>query len=223
MAAQAYFDKSVDKLDPPRGCLSRDDHPASGDFSNIDPKNPAEVAELQFRYDYVLDTMVELGKLTPEQRASAELKTPPKPNKIVNKKHRADDQTVYLEQMVVDELSRNGMNMSEVIRSGWKIYTTFDRKLIDAAVKAVQDKSIGMGPRSSWTPGTQVGLVSIDPTTGKVRAIYGGDGTRSTERRQPGHAAGGIDVQGLHARRSPRGGVEERQRRDQPAQPVRQP
>jgi membrane peptidoglycan carboxypeptidase len=180
MASQSYFHRSVKDLTLAEGIYLATIIQQPERFSNVDPKNAEEVAVLQGRFDYVLDTMVELGKLTPERRAAADLKVPPKPFPLaVTKNRRVNDQTQYLMTMVTDELERNGIQMDEVRRAGWKIYTTFDSDLINKAVNAVQDKDIGMGPRKSWPTGTQVGLVAIEPKTGKVRAIYGGDGTRS--------------------------------------------
>jgi 1A family penicillin-binding protein len=72
----------------------------------------------------------------------------------------------------------------------WKVHTTFDPVLQDAAETAVRD-----GLRRLGTPGLQAALVAIDPSTGDVRAVVGGSDFAVTpfnramrSRRQPGSA-----------------------------------
>jgi membrane peptidoglycan carboxypeptidase len=75
--------------------------------------------------------------------------------------------------MVLAELRERDPGGPDPAKAGYRITTTFDKKMIDQAVASVHDV---LGPRSTWTKDTQVGLVSLDPTTGEVKAIYGGDG-----------------------------------------------
>jgi membrane peptidoglycan carboxypeptidase len=124
----------------------------------------------------VLDGLVELGRLTPEARAAVTFETP---KRLARPVRRENDQTIYLEQMVRAELARNGRDFAEISRGGYKIYTTFDRGLIEEAKKAVHGREVGTGPRSEWPKRTEIGLVSLDPRTGAVRAVYGGNGKRA--------------------------------------------
>lgn len=70
----------------------------------------------------------------------------------------------------------------------WRVHTSFDRTLQDAA-----EKALSAGLKRLGKPGLEGALVAIDPTTGDVLAMVGGgDYTRSTfnrathARRQPG-------------------------------------
>ena len=72
----------------------------------------------------------------------------------------------------------------------WRVQTSFDRHLQDAAEKAVAS-----GLQRLAKPGLEAALVALDPTTGDVLAMVGGgDYARSTfnrvthARRQPGSA-----------------------------------
>jgi penicillin-binding protein 1A len=72
----------------------------------------------------------------------------------------------------------------------WQVSTTFDRKLQDAAERAVQG-----GLRALGIEGLQAALVAMDPDTGDVLALVGGRDAvefpfdRATKaRRQPGSA-----------------------------------
>ena len=72
----------------------------------------------------------------------------------------------------------------------WHVQTSFDRRVQDAA-----EKALAAGLQRLGKPGLEGALVAIDPTTGNVLAMVGGgDYTRSTfnrathGRRQPGSA-----------------------------------
>src|SRR5664279_4107079 len=116
--------------------------------------------------------MALLGKISPQGASTYKTKFPAVV-KQVRPKTKEDDQTAYLTQMVRAELKADGHPADEVAQKGYRITTTFDKKMMDQAVASVHQ---ALGPRRTWPKGTQVGLVTIDPATGAVRAIYGGDG-----------------------------------------------
>jgi membrane peptidoglycan carboxypeptidase len=64
-----------------------------------------------------------------------------------------------------------GISKDEVEKRGLAIVTTFQQKLVVAGAKAVKDQLLSVKGRPKTI---QAGLVTIDPKTGAVRAIYGG-------------------------------------------------
>ena len=192
-AARAYFGKNA-TLDPkhPDATISLQQaaylagiidgpsqyEPQSSDSATTKAKRKALAKQ---RYDYVLDGLVQLKVISQADR-DGKLAAMPDPipyQPQVARSGQVDDQTVYLKQMVRAELSSLGFKQEDIDTGGYNIYTTFDKDLMDQAVKSVQQT---LGPRTvkgkpNWPAGTQIGLTSIDPTTGAVRAIYGGDGT----------------------------------------------
>ena len=122
--------------------------------------------ELEGRWEYVLDGMVEQGWLTPKQRRNAEF---PKIKKQ-KAKDRLGGQTGFLLTMVEQQLAELGFDETEIQRGGLRITSTFDRKAQRAATAAVRK----VGP-TSGTEGLRIGLAAVRPGTGEVVAIYGGE------------------------------------------------
>lgn len=122
--------------------------------------------ELEGRWEYVLDGMVEQGWLTPKQRNNAEF---PKIKKQ-KAKDRLGGQTGFLLTMVEQQLAELGFDETEIQRGGLRITSTFDRKAQRAATAAVRK----VGP-TTGTEGLRIGLAAVRPGTGEVVAIYGGD------------------------------------------------
>jgi membrane peptidoglycan carboxypeptidase len=198
-AARAYFGKNA-TFDPKRPDASLSlqqaaylagiiDGPELYDYDSTDSAavKSARTARAKARYDYVLDGMVTLGVISQADRNGKYAKMPiPNPKAQPQATGQVDDQTGYMTQMVRSELTDLSATHPELAPSmidkgGYNIYTTFDKSLTAQAVKSVQDT---LGPRTikgkpNWPAGTETGLTAIDPTTGAVRAIYGGDGKRS--------------------------------------------
>jgi membrane peptidoglycan carboxypeptidase len=91
---------------------------------------------------------------------------------------------------MVREEARNRAQYSqkEIDTGGLRITTTFDKDLVDQAVKSVDET---LGPRRSWPKGTQVALAAVDHRNGAVKAIYGGDGKRQTNAAAQDNAQAG--------------------------------
>jgi len=121
--------------------------------------------DLEARWGYVLDGMVEQGWLTPKERRQAEY---PKIKKQ-KAKDRLGGQTGFLLTMVQQQLVELGFDETEIQGGGLRITSTFDRQAQRAATAAVRK----VGPQSG-TEGLRIGLASVRPGTGEVVAIYGG-------------------------------------------------
>jgi membrane peptidoglycan carboxypeptidase len=172
-ASQAWFGKDVSRLGVSEGAF------LAGIINGPNLYDPlagkASATRAQQRWAYVLDGMVTEGWLTPADRAKQVF---PKVRPVVVPTGRKpEDQRQYLLDMVVAEAQDKADLSDDAVRTrGLRIVTTFDRKMIAEAVAAVADV---LGPRKEWKRGTQAALATVDPATGAVKAIYGGDGSRS--------------------------------------------
>ncbi len=173
-ASQGYFHKDVTKLTPSEGSF------LAGIINGPSLYDPASgaaaAAQAKDRWTFVADGMAKEGWVTPEVRATMKFPVVQPPKAAAKK--AADDQTGYLLQMVRNELVnvKHLYTDQQLDTGGLRIVTTFDRRRIAEAVHSVQKM---LPPRKKWPAGTQVALASIDPRTGAVVAIYGGDGNRS--------------------------------------------
>jgi membrane peptidoglycan carboxypeptidase len=162
-AAQAYYNKDVTNLTPAEGAYlaAAIQVPTyAGDLS----VNGAQ-AYMQARWRYVVNGMVQMRTISPQQAATMKFPTPEK------QKHKsifAGDKG-YMVSQAKAELRRMGYTDNQINMGGLKVRTTFDKNLMDAAKQAVED-NIPAGTSKK----VMAGLVSIDPSTGEVNAFYGG-------------------------------------------------
>lgn len=164
-ATQAYFgDKTdVSELTVSQGAFLAGiiNAPEIADPRDSDTEN----ARAQRRWGVVLDAMVEETWLDQATRSSLEF-----PKVVKEQSSVTVGQNGYLRDMVVAEaLEEHGLDEDDLKTGGYKIVTTFDKKMVNAAVKAVKT----MLPKDK-PKGVNIGLSSIDPSSGAVRAIYGG-------------------------------------------------
>ncbi|WP_170180597.1 transglycosylase domain-containing protein [Actinomadura pelletieri] len=164
-AAKAYYGKDVSKLTPAEGAYLAAAIQQPSKFS--DPTG-AQRASAEQRWRSVLNNMVRDGSLTSAEASSMTFPAP-------RKQHITDilkGQKGYMVNVAKKELiERRGYSEDELNRSGLKITTTFDRRLMDALRRSVnQNTPEGMSTK------IRTGAVSVDPSTGQVLAFYGGRG-----------------------------------------------
>jgi membrane peptidoglycan carboxypeptidase len=160
-ASQAYFRKDASELTTSQAAVLAAIVRSPGGYA---PENNKD--RLVGRWEYVLDGMVLMGNLTPEERA--ELKFPKIAKKVTADRLGGD--TGYLVEMVRKELGELGYSEDEIARGGYKVVTTFDQEAQAHAREAVED----LGPQSG-TEGLRIGIAAVKPDNGEVVAIYGGD------------------------------------------------
>ncbi|TYB45626.1 transglycosylase domain-containing protein [Actinomadura chibensis] len=164
-AAKAYYGKDVSELTPAEGAYLA---AAIQQPSNFADPTGARRGYAEQRWHSVLGNMVRDGALSSAQSATLAFPTP--------RKERLTDvlkgQKGYMVNVAKKELvERRGYSEDEINRSGLKITTTFDRRLMDALKQAVtQNAPSGMSQK------IRTGAVSVDPATGQVLAFYGGRG-----------------------------------------------
>jgi membrane peptidoglycan carboxypeptidase len=159
-ASIAYFGVPVSELDVTQGAVLAS---VIKSPSGLSPEE--NLSGLKARWSYVLDSMVELGDITQEQRDSAQF-----PEIVAFKQtDRLGGQVGFLLTAVEQQLIAQGYDQEEIQRGGLKVISSFDRKAQRAAQRAVKEQ----GPTSE-TAGLRIGLAAVKPGTGEVLAMYGG-------------------------------------------------
>lgn len=181
VAAQTYFDKPAKELEYQESALLAT---IINSPTFYDPYAEGAEARITPRFHYVLDGMVKSGAITAEQRAEWEDKLPKVAKLKENNRYKGTKG--YLMRLVETEMDDLSFSEQLVKGGGLRIVTTFDykkQKAAVAAVKQVQPKGLKE---------LHTALVSIQPGTGAVRALYGGpDNVKSpynwaTAGTQPG-------------------------------------
>ena len=195
-ASQAFFGKELKNITVPEAAL------LAALIRNppyYDPyRHPERALE---RRNLVLDGMVEMGTVTQEQADRAKAT----PLKLASPNVEASE-APYFVDLVRDTLIAK-YNEKDVNENAYRIYTTLDPKLqnaaaeaiavgmkeVDAQVKKLRTHTVIKGKGKSAQketlvrpgPEAQVALVAIDPHTGEVLALAGG---RNYSMSQLNHA-----------------------------------
>lgn len=159
-AAQMYFGKSASELSLAESAMLAGIPKGPTYYS---PYNNMEKAK--DRQKIVLNSMVETGDITEVQADEAydeNLDIKPKSQPKTNE--RASYFRDYIESVVINEL---GIDKAKLEHGGLNIYTTIDMKMQESAEEIIAKK---MDTNSDL----EVGLISIDPRNGYVKAMVGG-------------------------------------------------
>jgi membrane peptidoglycan carboxypeptidase len=178
-AAKAYFNKPVEQLDVAEGALlaALVQRP-----SGLDPAVNAEGAAE--RWNWVLDGMVEIGALSPQDRAAQQF-----PPTVPPEQSRSQDQpsgpSGLIERQVTKELL-DLFNIDEqtLNTQGLQVTTTIDTKAQKAAEEAVSKYLEGQDADM------RAAVVSVDPHNGAVKAYYGGTDANGFDFAQAGLPTG---------------------------------
>ncbi|WP_240506184.1 transglycosylase domain-containing protein [Thermoactinospora rubra] len=161
-AAQAYFGKDVGELTVAEGAYLAAVIQQPSRFA--DPRG-AGLQAARDRWKSVVDAMVQIGALSPEEAARQAFPALAKPKKPFGLKGQAQ----YMVDQVRAELNRRGYSDEAINGGGLKIVTTFDKSLMAAAERAVKAVLPEDTPKQ-----VRAGLAAVDPATGEVVAFYGG-------------------------------------------------
>src|SRR5215467_2679372 len=181
-AAQAYFGKDLKDITLPEAALLAGlvQRP-----SYLSPYRHPERA--QERRNLVLEAMVETGSITRDQADAAKAT----PLKLAPQNVEASD-APYFVDLIRDQLITK-YGDEDLNSGGYRIYTTLDPALqqaaaqavdvglkeVDGQVKKLRTKRVKVGKNKFETkvvpgPIPQVALVALDPHTGEVLALVGG-------------------------------------------------
>ncbi|MFH9858721.1 transglycosylase domain-containing protein [Streptomyces sp. NPDC017202] len=185
-AARAYFDKDAIKLNEGecaflaatlKGATYYDPAGATSIDASATPEANRKRALTQMQD--TLDKMVEYKHLDAAKRAT--FTTLPK---LENPRSNTQlsGQTGYLVDLangyVITHSKETGITQDKLQQGGYSIYTTFDKnkvKQLEKAVSAVQKANIKPKERPDTDTHVQFGGASVNPATGAIEAIYGGE------------------------------------------------
>ncbi|HEX3547219.1 MAG TPA: transglycosylase domain-containing protein [Mycobacterium sp.] len=178
-AAKAYFDKPVEQLTVSEGALlaALIQRP-----SGLDPAvNPKGAAK---RWNWVLDGMVEVGALSPTDRAAQVF-----PQTVPPEQARAANQTTGPNGLIERAVQRELLELFNIDEQtlntqGLQITTTIDPKAQKAAEDAVSKYLEGQDADM------RAAVVSVDPHNGAVKAYYGGSDPNGFDFAQAGLPTG---------------------------------
>jgi len=86
-----------------------------------------------------------------------------------------------INDLVVKGISKDAATTA-VYNYGYKIYTTMDSKMQAAMDSVYKNKAYFPGGKNSVGESPQSSMVVVDPSTGQVRALYGGSGQKKVDR-----------------------------------------
>ncbi len=165
-AAKAFFDVEAKDLDLRQSAVLAT---VLNNPSKYDPANGKQARQdLKARYDYVLSSMADTGAISAGQADRAQRRLPKFPK--IQAESQFGGQRGHVLTMVRDELVRLGFTEDEIEGGGLRVTTTFSKKAMDAAEQGVLEaKPEGFGDKF-----LHIGVASVEPGTGAVRGIYGG-------------------------------------------------
>ncbi|MEV7196671.1 transglycosylase domain-containing protein [Streptomyces sp. NPDC093510] len=172
-AAQAYYGVDAKKLTVDQGAYLAAllQAPSQYDWQAATPTGRKLV---KARWNYVLDNMVEEGWLDSGKREAMKFPVPDDPKAPPGR----EGQIGYLVEEAKREVLRNsGLSEAEFAAGGYTITLNIDPKKQKQLEKAVDAKLNDKLDRkkNKADARVQAGAASVDPKTGKVLAMYGGE------------------------------------------------
>jgi membrane peptidoglycan carboxypeptidase len=182
-AARAYFNTDAKDLNPSqcaflagvlKGATLYDPAGATSIDSSATPENNTK--RITQRWSWILDQEVKYHHMSAAERAKY-TKLPEWQNPHSNS--QLGGQIGYLVDLANGYVINN-TNISEqdLQRGGYEIHTTFDKKKVhelETAVTKVQKANIKPQERPKTDTYVQFGGASVNPRTGAIEAIYGGE------------------------------------------------
>ncbi|WP_163791948.1 transglycosylase domain-containing protein [Mycolicibacterium chitae] len=178
-ASRAYFDKPVEELTISEGALfaALIQRPSTLDPA-VDPEGAAD------RWNWVLDGMVEIGALSPQERAEQVFPVTIPPDQAGSANQTTGPNGLIERQVIRELLDLFNISEQQLNTEGLQITTTIDPDAQEAAEEAVADALEGQDPDM------RAAVVSIDPKTGGVKAYYGGSDANGFDFAQAGLPTG---------------------------------
>ncbi len=197
-AASAYFGKEAKDLDLRESAVLAS---VLNNPTRFDPANGAEArSNLQVRYEYVLDRMAEIDLITGAERDEAEQRLPKFPRQEAESTYGGQKghvlQMVRQQLLVLRDKEGDPFTEEKIDGGGLRVTTTFNRK----NMSALEDGVLEVKPRFKGRRKLHVGAASVEPGTGAVRGIYGGQDYLDSPDQLGGRGrTGRVDVQAVRA------------------------
>ncbi|MGW4539059.1 transglycosylase domain-containing protein [Streptomyces chartreusis] len=178
-AAQAYFGVDATKLTTSQCAFLASVlkgpnfyNPDGGVGANASAEQNTKRAE--GRWSWILDRMVEVGRMTPADRAKVgKFPTLKKQNSNLS------GQSGYLIDIAKEYVAKKAnLSPEDLEKGGYRIYTTFDKEKVNQMAAAVEKtrKSFLNTKKREKDKYVQFGGASVDPKSGAIVALYGGEG-----------------------------------------------
>ncbi|MFI6082755.1 transglycosylase domain-containing protein [Streptomyces sp. NPDC051217] len=174
-AARTYYGKEVEDLDVQEGAYLAAllQAPSQYDWAVA---SPADKKKAKARWGYVLDNMVGEGWLDKDDRRRMRFPVPVAPKASAELAGEAG----YLVDTARRELIEAGVGEQELAGGGWRITLNIEpdrqRALREAVTAGLTSTDRGSEPKAPRRdPDRQAGAVSVDPESGRIVALYGGD------------------------------------------------
>ncbi|SHM49764.1 transglycosylase domain-containing protein [Streptomyces yunnanensis] len=169
-AAQAYYGKDANELNASQAAFLASLLKGAGLYDpTLSAANHHRAVE---RWNWILDRMVKIGRLSPSERAG--YRTFPEPLKQ-NPLYDTGQQSDYLVELASQYAKKAGhLSDRQFDLGGYQIYTTFDRKreaALDDVVTKARKKVRQTDPDAAAT--AHYGVASL-ATDGRILAVYGG-------------------------------------------------
>lgn len=174
-AAQAYYGKDVGELNASEAAFLASLLKGAGLYDpTLSSANRARAVE---RWQWTLDRMVEIGKLSKAERATyTKFPEPLKSNPLYDTGEQSD----YLVELASQYAKKaGGISDKDFDLGGYQIYTTFDKKREDKLTQAVTDarkKALKDAPKKAKAAHYGAASVASD---GRILAVYGGPDHRT--------------------------------------------
>ncbi|MFD5464614.1 transglycosylase domain-containing protein [Kitasatospora sp. NPDC127059] len=169
-AAAAYYGKDVSELNPSEGAFLAALLKGAGQYDPaLSPENHQRAED---RWSWILDRMVDTGKLSAAERAKytvfPEPRTPPKAAGM-------SGQVGYLVDLARSYVeSHSDISPAQFDLGGYQIRTTFEKPRVTALAAAVQEATKGLDPDGREADKlVKVGAASV-ALDGRIVALYGG-------------------------------------------------
>ncbi|WP_404953561.1 transglycosylase domain-containing protein [Streptomyces sp. 147326] len=170
-ASQTYYGKDVSQLNVSEGAFLASLLKGAGLFDPaLSPENHERAVE---RWSWILDRMVETGRLTRAERATYTEFPEPTGASLPG---APGAQTGYLVELAKAYAIKTGhIPDAEFDLGGYQIYTTFDKDRMTALTGAVQEaqKDFDAVRRPDTDKHARIGAASVAPD-GRLLAVYGG-------------------------------------------------
>ncbi|MES4887576.1 transglycosylase domain-containing protein [Streptomyces sp. NPDC096012] len=169
-AAQAYYGKDVSKLNASEAAMLASLLKGAGLYDpTLGQANHRRAVD---RWNWILDRMVKIGKLSRAERES--YGTFPEPLKV-NPLYDTGEQSDYLVELASQYAKKAGhLTDKQFDLGGYQIYTTFDRnreKALTSAVTKARKQARHDDPKAAENG--HYGAASV-ATDGRILAVYGG-------------------------------------------------
>ncbi|WP_405855511.1 penicillin-binding protein [Streptomyces sp. NBC_00090] len=183
-ASRAYFNKDAKHLNASESALlaavlKGATYYDPGGYPEIDAEATPDknLDRATRRWSWILDEMVKDQKISAEERAK--YTTFPKVQKRKQDAQLTGQIGYLVSTAKANYINSNtdGIGAKELERGGYEIYTTFEKKKVDAlekSVKKIYDEYIDPEKRPKTDTNVQFGGASVDAETGAIVALYGG-------------------------------------------------